>query len=442
MSIHFISGKPGGGKSLFAVMCVLDELRLSRRNIVTNLPLNIGNVAHYLHQQYGDSLQAARRITLLDEKQSFNWWLYYGQGLKLEARREIDINDGDRKVARKSVVDYTARGESVGVLYVIDEAHKFHSARAWSTHGEDGFYYCSEHRRLGDDVLLVTQAIGNVDKQLRSIAQDFTYMRNFYKERYGIFRSFSCFARRTYGEPATGQPGQLCLESKRFKIDVAGVCSCYDTNASVSIVGRTGGDTQEKQKGLPLALLFALIFFAVVGGAVGLRLFMSNASTFVLGGVQKNVARTLGLPQTNSAARLPSPATRVDDVPRPGHFDGAATNIWMSGFITNISRGGFTICLTDGQMLWSRSGEVSLFTPQGVRWLGIWYPAIKNPSRYLTNSVPIALPLADGLGTRIEKVYDVRVHASWGDYQKKMRDTQLFRPAAAEAATPSPPAAY
>jgi hypothetical protein len=38
MSVRFISGKPGGGKTLYSVHLIYDELRFGRRNIVTMLP--------------------------------------------------------------------------------------------------------------------------------------------------------------------------------------------------------------------------------------------------------------------------------------------------------------------------------------------------------------------------------------------------------------------
>ena len=41
MSIHFISGKPGGGKGLYCMKLILDELVKGRRPVVTNLPIKI-----------------------------------------------------------------------------------------------------------------------------------------------------------------------------------------------------------------------------------------------------------------------------------------------------------------------------------------------------------------------------------------------------------------
>ena len=54
MGIHFISGKPGGGKSLYATKLVFEELRFGARHIVTNLALNIGELNAYYQAHFDD----------------------------------------------------------------------------------------------------------------------------------------------------------------------------------------------------------------------------------------------------------------------------------------------------------------------------------------------------------------------------------------------------
>src|SRR5882724_3239883 len=225
MSVQFVSGKPGGGKSLYSTMLIIDELRLSRREIVTNVALRVPELCHYLHEKYGSTFDAHQRITLLDEKDVFQFWLHRGRGVYVPGRRTISFEEGEKKGQSVTVPDFVSVAEALGcVLYVIDEVHIFFGARQWATNGKDGFYYLSQHRKFGDDVICVTQHIGNVDKQFRSVAQDYTYLRNYYKERVGMFGSLSSFGRKTYSEPYTGGGGQLCMESKRFKIDVEGIC--------------------------------------------------------------------------------------------------------------------------------------------------------------------------------------------------------------------------
>src|SRR6185437_2532518 len=108
----------------------------------------------------------------------------------------------------------------------------------------------------------------NVDKQFRSVTQDYTYIRNLSKEKMGLFRLPSRFIRKTYGSPAseTSQP----MEIGSFKLDCAGLASLYSTAAGVGIHVRGNADIGERKSGVhwgvfvvavPL-LIFALYRFA------------------------------------------------------------------------------------------------------------------------------------------------------------------------------------
>lgn len=54
MSVHFISGKPGGGKTLYAVRLIVEELVHGKRCVVTNVPLKEGRLNQYLQERYPD----------------------------------------------------------------------------------------------------------------------------------------------------------------------------------------------------------------------------------------------------------------------------------------------------------------------------------------------------------------------------------------------------
>lgn len=116
-------------------------------------------------------------------------------------------------------------------------------------------YYLSQHRKLGDDVVCITQAIGNVDKQFRSVAQDFTYIKNLSKQKVGLFYLPALFMRNTYAQPATDN--SKAMETGSFTMDVSGIASCYDTAKGVGIHGRAGADTNSRKKG------FHWLWFAI-----------------------------------------------------------------------------------------------------------------------------------------------------------------------------------
>jgi hypothetical protein len=261
MSLHFISGKPGAGKSFYALKLLLEELRLTNRQVITNLSVKPGELAAFLTERYDDTFNLRERLHVLSEEQAAEFWRYRGT-IELTQRRET-VRTVKGGIQREEVLDFSGAANG-GVFYVLDEVHLFFNSRNWMKLGGDCIYYLSQHRKLGDDILAVTQHVENVDKQFRSMAQDYTYIRNLSKERVGIFRGASSFLRLTFPQPANSS-GVKCQETGLFKLDVTGLAQCYETAAGVGIHGRAGADKGERRKGLPLWILFALIVLLVVG---------------------------------------------------------------------------------------------------------------------------------------------------------------------------------
>jgi len=252
MSVHFISGKPGGGKSMYAVKLLISELRHTTRNVVTNLALDLPRLAEYLANEYGNTFNMGQRIRILDESEVGEFWLHPAKGCDIVAKIEIRIRGG--KVERP---DFAIRAETGGTAYFLDEIHLQFNARNWQATGDECLFYLSQHRKLGDDVICITQHVGNVDKQFRSVTQDYTYLRNLKKERLGLFRMMPVFLRSTFSQPATGAPGEKAMETGSFTLDVAGLASCYYTAVGTGIHNRGEADSQVKAKGLSIGWLIA-----------------------------------------------------------------------------------------------------------------------------------------------------------------------------------------
>lgn len=250
MSIHFISGKPGGGKTLYSVRLIMDELIRGDRLVVTNVSLKLGEVNKYLQDKAPSSYERrleldkyahiTDRVLLIGEDELGKFFTFRGGGVRLNSVTNEEWKSGKRP-NYKLVQDR-------GVFYVLDEVHIAFNSRTWATTGAEVLYYLSQHRKLGDDVVCITQSVGNVDKQFRSVAQDFTYIKNLGKQRAGLFRLPSVFTRSTYLQPATDT--SHAMESGTFQLDVSGLASCYDTAQGVGIHGRSGADTKERKKGL------------------------------------------------------------------------------------------------------------------------------------------------------------------------------------------------
>jgi hypothetical protein len=93
--------------------------------------------------------------------------------------------------------------------------------------------------------ILVTQHVPNVDKQWRSVTQDYTYCRNHSKEKFRGVTKDSNFHIETYLEPYTGT--QTLQESSTLKPDWPGIGSCYHTS-----IAHGAADKGQKVKGLPV----------------------------------------------------------------------------------------------------------------------------------------------------------------------------------------------
>jgi len=102
--------------------------------------------------------------------------------------------------------------------------------------GKGCLFYLSQHRKLKDDIICITQSIGNVDKQFRSVAEDFSVMRNEYTAKLRPFRGRGRFTRKTYEQYTGDTSRQVPFEISHFRLDAAGIASCYNTSAGVGIL--------------------------------------------------------------------------------------------------------------------------------------------------------------------------------------------------------------
>jgi len=300
MSVHFISGKPGGDKSLYALKLIVEELLYGHRRVVTNLPIRPGVLNGYLQKEYPDrTIDLLSRLYILDDSATEEFWTFRGMDSK-----GPELLSKERWVAGEKP-DYGGVKDD-GVFYVIDEVHNFFNARAWMETGRDVLFYLSQHRKLGDTVVAVTQSIGNVDKQFRSVTQDYTYLRNMSKEKLGPFKLPAMFLRQTYLQPATDTTP--CMESGTFRLDVSGLAACYDTASGVGIHARAG-DIRERRKGMHWSVGVGAVVLLVC--LVGFGLPRAVGAMF-----KTDTVKNLGKASSAQAPGL----TNVWDGIRPGAF--------------------------------------------------------------------------------------------------------------------------
>ena len=233
------------------------------------------------------------------------------------------------------------------------------------------------------DVICVTQSVANVDKQFRSVAQDFSYIRNLGKERAGFFRLPLRFVRKTYSQPPSGNVSEP-MEMAVFSLDVHGLAQCYDTAKGVGIHGRSGADTKERKKGLSwlwfaigLPVILILIFHFspnLLARALSPRLPVQKA------GLQSRNPTDASYPrlpepvasQTNLYHSFPPPLLDSNDLPQQSVSEKEKPpEIFCTGY-TLINGVGMAF-LSDGSSFSSDDHEIDWIQKKRISILGKVY---------------------------------------------------------------------
>lgn len=375
MSIHFITGKPGGGKSLVAVKYVVDELVHGTRTVVTNLGLKLPELNEYLQREFPFvGVDIFRRIRILEHEEVFQFWLH--RGLDAAASNGVVKWVEVPPSESNGHTDYTNAGGPV--MFVIDETHVFFGAREWAKNGKGAFFYLSQHRHLGDKVMCVTHVPKNVDRQFASVAQDFMQIRNHSKEKLGPFKLPNFFTFRIFQEPFTGS--QSPSEFGTFRLNVKGLASCYDTSAGVGIGAALTADKQDAKKGWPIWLVFVAIAILGVGLYYGPgRVFgwvtgkVVSAGKPVIRSVQgANVSRNKIFDASSSIVNKDGQmgngagATAV----RPGlrYDDNQASKIWVTGIVRGPRW--VKVYLSDDRVLTERTPGLDVVTDSWIVFEG------------------------------------------------------------------------
>lgn len=358
MSVEFIGGKPGAGKSLLSVTFVIEELVYGRRIVVTNLPLKLDALNEYLQKKYPDAnVDLSKRVRLLNEDEFAEFFRYRENGVALEIEK-----DEKGKPIR---CDYSKISkDDVGVFYVLDELHIAFNARAWMTTGAAAIYYLSQHRKLGDDVFCITQSTANVDKQFRSVAQEFHQVRNLSKERWGYLRGPQKFQVKTYLQQPT-TTGEAAIRTTHFTMPME-VAKCYDTAAGVGIVGRSGADKGTKKKGgLPFWTIWAAFGLVAVVVVVGPYVLIKGGHKWAMSkGSLPAVMGVKGVESGTAAAVAPSRNADVSDasefaiarVPLDGVKPATDSDLYVTGILIRGQK--VNVVLSDGRIFTEKTGEL------------------------------------------------------------------------------------
>lgn len=336
--IHFLIGKPRNGKSLRAMMHIVEQITTTARDVVTNMVLDLDELQMLLDER-GHGINVRRRIRMLETKEQMrHFWLYrVGYDLPKPADYE-DKNGGDLDyspifrdprffVGGAKALEQIGPISLRGTCYVIDEIHTIYPARGWQGTPRHAEFYCSQHGKLNDECWFITQNTKLVDPNFYRLAQDFTYCRNHRLLKFGVFKGENKFVAKTYESPvATGNETTLNVDT--FKLDLS-VARCYDTSAGVGMPGGGTADGGKRAKGVPLKMVWLGLAAVLVCASwffeKGLGMFLN----FTLGGGAKPVAKAPAVPGAAVAA-APAPAAAAPSYDQPAAPDPADKVLGMA----------------------------------------------------------------------------------------------------------------
>jgi len=188
------------------------------------------------------------------------------------------------------------------VLYGIDEAHVLFDARSWKASSAALTFYNSQHAKLRDDVIFVTQFLKLLEVRVRGFAEQFHVYRNFFGVKaFSILRMPRRIRELQYSvEPG---PGAGAPDQEKWRTLDLKKAACYDTMAGVAVVGgRKPDERKGKGFGVPWWVpLVALVAFGV---------FMSWSVRHGSSAVRKGLMMTTAKP-THSAAVAETPGSVV-----------------------------------------------------------------------------------------------------------------------------------
>lgn len=247
MSLKFIVGKPGGGKSLTAVRLILRELeKPTGLHVVTNLPLRLGNIGAYLAKKVHNVAAVMDRITIVD-RAAVKAFYNHAKG---------------RVVTFDQLGNGTVEANGAPTLFVIDEVHLSWPSRDYRQTGPELLWYLTQHRKFGDEVYFVTQHPAQTDKALHRLAEEYLVSVNLSKRRLWGFRGpGGKFMVKTYFEiPNTlSKPAETIAYT--FVLEEA---ECYDSSVGVGV---SAGLADKGRVAKGLSPKWAVV--ALVGLAVG-----------------------------------------------------------------------------------------------------------------------------------------------------------------------------
>lgn len=247
--ITWLLGKPGDGKTLYAVNLIARLLIESERFIVTDIPINLPDLVEFvtkarLKRDKDDVFEVDKRLRCITKTEAHEFYRYRPGGIVLP--HSPDFTAGETK--RLSIIEhdkvmeemFTSVEQLGGVTYFIDELHDKYPSREWARVGRGIQYYATKHRHLSDEFFGITQAHDQVDASFRRLVSESFTIRNQIRRNIGPVKLRPIFKYEAfYGLPNPSGNGRF--DTGSFDLDANGLAKCYRTR------GAFGGSSKPEE---------------------------------------------------------------------------------------------------------------------------------------------------------------------------------------------------
>lgn len=373
--ITAITGMPGDGKSRVAAGLICKDLIAKEVFVVSSVKMRLPRLHEYVTQEREkrgakEPWDLDKRFLQITDSQAFEFFRYRSGGLVLDSSPDVKDRDENnafdtgkgrmpKKIHDEKMLELFAKMREceeyrIPVHYYIDEVHEIFPSREWATGGRGVLYYTSKHRHLHDEIFLITQQIGQVEKQLRDLISETMVCRNHIRRNVSIFKAKPIIkVRMYYGLPS---PTSKPFGTEEIELDAEGVASCYKTAGALGV--HDAPETITNKGRFPWWMMY------VIGGVcmTGLFLFMS-ASPFIPAFFHKTEtaqqpakAATLTVPvqQQTAASVVIPPPQQVPTLAKEVHSE-----VFVRHVIAAHGPDRITVTLSDGRV-YDENSRVSL----------------------------------------------------------------------------------
>lgn len=366
MALAMYLGLPRNGKSYGALKYAIQrELVYGKRPVVTNLAINFAALNAYLQEKYpAAKVNLDARLRILSDSELKNYWMVRGPdylGKKGVIPASAMTPDGLIDFGQFASDEYMG---TEGVLYILDEVHIHFDSRKTMKASPQMAFYNSQHGKLNDDVIGITQFAKLVDVRFKDFAQSWHYFTYGTHRRFlTVFRGIPMFTEKVYCGEVKGVT-DTADEVYRYRLDPA-IAACYDTSQGVGITGRNR--PEDKRKGgisifwgaIPICALIAALAYGpdfitrqLAGAVKGATTFASEKTAEVVSVSPSPLPRPSAQPDITVTRDVRVPGTVPSDLE---HYSGA-DRVTVTSYA--VSGGRVNVTLSDGRVYTEADAEL------------------------------------------------------------------------------------